>query len=91
MKYVVWNTINDDIICFDTHASAEEYILSIAETEDFAEFNYGINKLDDADTLEEYVDILRNWLHQDSRSNECIALYLGGYNFYIKEIPYLED
>lgn len=90
-KYVVWNTCNNDMICFDTHVSAEEYILSIAETEDFVSFNYGINRLNDDDTLEDYIEDLRDWFHQDDRSNECVCLYYGGYNFYIKEIPYLED
>lgn len=30
MKYVVWNSCNDDLICCDSRASAEELILSIA-------------------------------------------------------------
>ena len=61
MKYVVWNCCNDDLICCDSRASAEELILSIAEEEDFVECNYGINRLGDADTLEEYMNTLRNW------------------------------
>lgn len=61
MKYVVWNSCNDDLICCNSRASAEELVLSIAEEEAFIEYNYGINKLDDADTLEEYTDTLRDW------------------------------
>ena len=60
MKYVVWNCCNDDLICCDNRASAEELILSIAEEEAFTECNYGINRIEDADTLEEYMDTLRN-------------------------------
>ena len=90
-KYIVWNTANDDRFCFDTRTSAEEFILSIAEENDFEEFNYGINRCDDADTFEEYVEAFHNWLHKEHCSNECICLYVGGYNFYIREIPYLED
>lgn len=60
MKYIVWNSCNDDLICCDNRISAEELVLSIAEEEAFIEYNYGINKLDDADTLEEYTDTLRD-------------------------------
>lgn len=91
MKYIVWNSCNSDLICCDSRTSAEELILSFAEEEDFVECNYGINKLGDAVTLEEYVDVLRNWWEKYQRSNECIALYLGGYNYYIRAIPSLED
>ena len=91
MKYVVWNTCNDDLICCDNLASAEELILSIAEEEDFAQCNYDINRIEDADTLEEYMDTLRNWWEKYHCSTECIALYLGGSNYYIRTIPSLED
>lgn len=91
MKCVVWDSCNSDLICCDSQASAEELILSIAEEEDFVECNYGINKIEDADTLEEYMDTLRNWWEKYHCSNECIALYLGGSNYYIRTIPSLED
>lgn len=91
MKYVVWNSCNSDLICCDSRASAEELILSIAEEEDFVECNYGINRIEDADTLEEYMDTLRNWWEKYYCSNECIALYLGGSKYYIRTIPSLED
>ena len=91
MKYVVWNSCNNDLICCDNLASAEELILSIAEEEDFVQCNYGINRIEDADTLEEYIDTLRNWWEKYQCSNECIALYLGGSNYYIRTIPSLED
>ena len=91
MKYVVWNSCNNDLICCDSQASAEELILSIAEEEAFTECNYGINRIEDADTLEEYMDTLRNWWKKYHCSNECIALYLGGSNYYIRTIPNLED
>lgn len=91
MKYVVWNSCNDDLICCDNRASAEELVLSITEEEAFIEYNYGINKLDDADTLEEYTDTLRDWWKKYNCSNECIALFFGGINYYIKTIPSLED
>lgn len=91
MKYVVWNSCSDDLICCDSRASAEELILSIAEEEDFVECNYGINKMKDADTPEEYIDTLRDWWKKYHCSNEGIALYLGGYNYYIRQIPSLED
>lgn len=91
MKYVIWNSTNSDLICCDSRASAEELILSIAEEEDFVECNYGINKLNDADTPEEYIDTLRDWWKKYHYSNEGIALYLGGYNYYIRTIPSLED
>ena len=91
MKYVVWNSRNDDLICCDNLASAEELILSIAEEEDFVQCNYGINRIEDADTLEEYMDILRDWWNKYHCSNECIALYLDGSSYYIRAIPSLED
>lgn len=91
MKFIVWNSINSDLICCDSRASAEELVLSIAEEEDFVECNYGINKMNDADTFEEYIDTLRDWWKKYHCSNEGIALYLGGYNYYIREIPSLED
>ena len=91
MKYVVWNCCNDDLICCDNRASAEELILSIAEEEAFTECNYGINRIEDADTLEEYMDTLRNLQEKYHWSNECIALYLGGINYYTRAIPSLED
>ena len=91
MKYVVWDSSNNDLICCDSRASAEELILSIAEEEDFIDCNYSINKLEDADTLEEYMDTLRDWWKKYHCSNECIALYLGGFNYYISTILSLED
>lgn len=91
MKYVVWNCCNSDLICCDSRASAEELILSIAEEEDFVQCNYGINRIDDADTLEGYTDTLRNWWDKYHWSNECIVPYLGGINYYIRTIPSLED
>ena len=91
MKYVVWNSCNNDLICCDNLASAEELILSIAEEEDFVQCNYGINRIEDADTLEEYIDTLRNWWEKYQCSNECIALYLGGIDYDIRTIPSLED
>lgn len=91
MKYIVWDSCSDDLICCDSRASAEELILSIAEEEDFVECNYGINRLGDANTLEEYMDTLRNWWKKYHCSNECIALYFGGVNHYIRAIPSLED
>ena len=91
MKYVVWNSCNNDLICCDNLASAEELVLSIAEEEDFVQCNYDINRIEDADTLEEYMDTLRNWWEKYRCSNECIALYLGGSNYYIRTIPSLED
>lgn len=91
MKFIVWNSINSDLICCDSRASAEELVLSIAEEEDYVECNYGINKMNDADTPEEYIDALRDWWKKYHCSNEGIALYLGGYNYYIREIPSLED
>lgn len=91
MKYIVWDSSNNDLICCDSRASAEELVLSIAEEEAFIEYNYGINKLDDADTLEEYTDTLRDWWKKYHCSNECITLYLGGFNYYIRTIPSLED
>ena len=91
MKYVVWNSCNDDLICCDSQASAEELILSIAEEEDFIKCNYGINKMSEADTLEEYINKLRDWWKKYHCNNECIALHLGGYTYYIRTIPSLED
>lgn len=91
MKYIVWDSCSDDLICCDSRASAEELVLSIAEEEAFIEYNYGINKLDDADTLEEYTDTLRDWWKKYHCSNECIALFFGGINYYIRAIPNLED
>ena len=91
MKYIVWNSCNDDLICCDNRISAEELVLSIAEEEAFIEYNYGINKLDDADTLEEYTDILRDWWKKYHCSNECVALFFGGIKYYIRAIPSLED
>lgn len=91
MKYIVWDSCSDDLICCDNRISAEELVLSIAEEEAFIEYNYGINKLDDADTLEEYTDTLRDWWKKYQCSNECIALFFGGINYYIRPIPSLED
>ena len=91
MKYVVWNSCNSDLICCDSQASAEELILSIAEEEAFTECNYSINILEYIDTLEECMNMLRNWWKKYHCSNECIALYLGGSNYYIRTIPSLED
>lgn len=91
MKYVVWNVRNNDLICCDNLASAEELVLSIAEEDDFIECNYGINIIEDADTLEEYMNILRNWWKKYHWNNECIALYLGGIDYDIRVIPSLED
>ena len=91
MKYVVWNSCNNDLICCDNLASAEELVLSIAEEEDFVQCNYDINRIEDADTLEEYMDTLRNLQEKYHWSNECIALYLGGINYYTRAIPSLED
>ena len=92
MKFIVWNSINSDLICCDSRASAEELILSIAEEEDFVECNYSINAKDSvADTFEELMEDLRDWWQKYHCSNECIALYFGAYNYYIREIPSLED
>ena len=91
MKFVVWNTATNSIISCNSRASAEELILSFAEEEDFAECNYGINRLGDADTLEEYVDLLRGLWGKENCNNECITLYLGGYNYYIRTIPSFDD
>ena len=91
MKYVIWNSCNSDLICCDNRASAEELVLSIAEEDDFVECNYGINILEYTDTLEECMDMFRNWWKKYHCSNECIALYLGGSNYYIRTIPSLED
>lgn len=91
MKYVVWNYRDDDLICCDSRASAEELILSIAEEEAFTECNYSINILEYTNTLEECIDMLRNWWKKYHCSNECIALYLGGSNYYIRTIPSLKD
>ena len=91
MKYIVWNSCNNDLICCDNLASAEELILSIAEEEDFIKCNYGINKMNEADTLEEYINKLRDWWKKYHCNNECIALHLGGYTYYIRAIPSLED
>lgn len=91
MKYVVWNSCNNDLICCDSLASAEELVLSIAEEEAFTECNYNINILEYTDTLEECIDMFRNWWKKYHCSNECIALYLGGSNYYIRTIPSLED
>ena len=91
MKYVVWNSCNNDLICCDNLASAEELVLSIAEEEDFVQCNYDINRIEDADTLEEYMDTLRYWWEKYHCSNACIALYLVGSNYYIRTIPSLED
>ena len=91
MKYVVWNSCNNDLICCDSQASAEELILSFAEEEDFVKCNYGINKMNEADTLEEYINKLRDWWKKYHCNNECIALHLGGYTYYIRTIPSLED
>lgn len=91
MKYIVWNTVTNSIISCNSRASAEELILSFAEEEDFAECNYGINMLGDADTLEEYVDLLRDLWGKENCNNECVVLYLGGFNYYIRTIPSFED
>lgn len=91
MKYVVWNSYNSDLICCDSRASAEELVLSIAEEEAFTECNYNINILEYTDTLEECIDMFRNWWKKYHCSNECITLYLGGSNYYIRIIPSLED
>lgn len=91
MKYVVWNVRNNDLICCDNLASAEELILSIAEEEAFTECNYTINILEYTDTLEECMDIFRDWWKKYHWSNECIALYLGGIDYGIRTIPSLED
>lgn len=91
MKYVVWNSRDDDLICCDSRASAEELILSIAEEEAFTKCNYSINILEYTDTLEECMNMSRNWWKKYHCSNECIALYIGGSNYYIRTIPSLED
>lgn len=91
MKYVVLNSRNYDLICCDNLASAEELILSIAEEEAFTECNYTINILEYTDTLEECMNMLRNWWKKYHWSNECIALYLGGIDYDIRVIPSLED
>lgn len=91
MKYAVWNVRNNDLICCDNLASAEELILSIAEEEAFTECNYTINILEYTDTLEECMNMSRNWWKKYHWSNECIALYLGGIDYDIRTIPSLED
>lgn len=91
MKYVVWNTCNNDTVVCNSRASAEEFVLSVAEKEDFEEFNYGINIYKDADTLEEELEEFRNQLKKYKCTNECICLYIGGYNYYIRTVPSLED
>ena len=72
MKYVVWNTCNNDIVVCNSRASAEEFVLSVAEEEDFEEFNYGINIYKDADSLEEELKEFRNQLKKYECTNECI-------------------
>ena len=91
MKYVVWNTCDSGIVVCNSRASAEEFVLSVAEEEDFEEFNYGINIYKDADTLEEELEEFRNQLKKYKCTNECICLYIGGYNYYIRTVPSLED
>ena len=91
MKYVVWNTCNNSIVVCNSRTSAEELVLSIAEEEDFEEFNYGINICGDADTLEEELEEFRNQLKKYEYTNECICLYIGGYNYCIRTVPSLED
>lgn len=91
MKYIIHNTYCRDLICCDNLASAEELILSFAEEEAFFEFNYAINVEDEADTLEEYLEYLREWWNMDDETNECICLFAGGINFNIGQVPYVED
>lgn len=92
MKYLVYSTVTTHMVCFDSLASAEEYILSVAEEEDFIEANYSINTRSAvADTLEELMEDLHDWWGKENCSNECVCLYLGAFNYYIKAIPYLED
>ena len=92
MKYIICNNCNDNLICCcDSRSSAEEFILSIAEEEAFTECNYCINRLEDANTLEECMNMSRNWWKKYHCSNECIALYLGGIDYDIRTIPSLED
>lgn len=96
MKYLI-SEIDDDACCeipryiCNTRADAEELILSIAEEEAFTECNYIINILEYTDTLEECMNMSRNWWKKYHWSNECIALYLGGIDYDIRIIPSLED
>lgn len=96
MKYLI-SEIDDDACCeipryiCNTRGDAEELILSIAEEEAFSECNYSINILEYTDTLEECMNMFRNWWKKYHCNNECIALYLGGSNYYIRTIPNLED
>ena len=80
----------NEMVC-GSESDAQEMILSFAEEEDFVECNYGINRMNDADTLEEYIDTLRDWWKKYHCNNECIALFLGGFNYCIRTIPSLED
>lgn len=91
MKYIVWTTCNSSIIVCDSRATAEELVLSIAEEEDFEEFNYDINIYNGADTLEEELEELRKQFEKYECTNECICLYAGGFNYYIRTVPSLED
>lgn len=92
--YTVIET-NDEMVLglytFKTRGDAEEFILSCAEEEAFTECNYSINILEYTDTLEECINMSRNWWKKYHCSNECIALYLGGINYDIRTIPSLED
>ena len=75
----------------DISFTADRGSLCNALTEAFTECNYRINILEYTDTLEEYMNMSRNWWKKYHCSNECIALYLGGSNYYIRTIPSLED
>lgn len=86
MKYVVWNSCNDDLICCDSRASAEELILSIAEEEAYKHFCIAGTK--------EYFNILK--FHRDFNDAENknmsiagYALWLAGYTYDIKEVKYV--
>ena len=86
MKYVVWNSCNDDLICCDSQASAEELILSIAEEEAYKYFCIT--------GAENYFNILK--FHKDFNDAENknmsiagYALWLAGYTYDIKEVKYV--
>lgn len=93
-KYVVRDWWNNGVICVDTRADAEEFLLSVAEEGAFEDFCD--NLINDDWTLEQYFKFKGSWrdkavaqsgLSQISTIGYVLSHYV--YSWYIEEIPTL--
>lgn len=95
-KYVVRDWWNSAVICVDTRADAEEFLLSVAEEGAFEDFCD--NLIHDGWTPEQYFKFKGGWrdkaMEQFGLNQVSVigyALWNYVYSWYIEEIPMLVE